>query len=74
MTELLLKFNSLDSVSRKEVLDFLDFLLVKRTKKVKSEVEEYKNKILSVSQWSEADINEIQKDIQLFGQWKTQEW
>ena len=74
MTDLILKYNLLDSSSRKEVLDFLDFLLGKRAIEKKNTGEDYKKKILNVSVWSDSDIDEMNKNIQQFGKWKAQDW
>jgi hypothetical protein len=74
MTDLTFKYNLLDNSSRKEVLDFLDFLLGKRETEIKHKTEDYKKKILNVSVWSDSDIDEMKKNIQQFGQWKAQEW
>lgn len=74
MTDLVLKFNLLDKDSRKEILDFLDFLLTKRTKAPKKKKSDYKNKILRVSVWSDADIKVINDNQKKFNQWKALEW
>jgi len=56
---MLLKYNLLDSYRRKEVLDFIDFLLNKNIEQVKQEKTSYKKKILKVSVWSDSDIDQI---------------
>ena len=48
MTDLALKYNLLDNDSKKEVLDFVDFLLTKETNSKKSPKVAYKKKILEV--------------------------
>ena len=55
MTDLVLKFNLLDKDSRREVLDFLDFLLTKNLKSP-PKISVYKEKILKVSVWNDADM------------------
>lgn len=55
MTDLVLKFNLLDKDSRREVLDFLDFLLTKNLKSP-PKISKYKEKILKVSVWKDADL------------------
>lgn len=40
MSEILIKFNQLDTVQQRELLDFLDFLLAKKKGKINSEKEE----------------------------------
>ena len=74
MTDLVLKFNLLDKDSRKEILDFLDFLLIKKVKDTGRKTSDYKKKILKVSVWSEADINFIVENQKKFDQWKAREW
>ncbi len=74
MTEILLKYNLLDSYNRKEVLDFIDFLLNKKTEKIKKDKTSYKSKILKVSVWSESDIDLIIQNQQKLNQWKAQGW
>ena len=59
MSELLLKYNSLDAFGKQEVMDFLEFLIQKNEAK---KYAEYKQKILQVSEWTEADIKEMQKN------------
>jgi hypothetical protein len=74
MDDLTLKYNLLDSSSKKEVIDFIHFLLEKRAKSNKSGSADYKKRILNVSVWSEADIETITRNQQKFNQWKAQEW
>jgi hypothetical protein len=57
MTDLALRYNLLDSASKKEVLDFMEFLLTKETKSKKPVSDDYKKKILKVSVWNESDID-----------------
>ena len=59
MSELELKYNLLDPDAKKEVLDFIDFLLTKDRKSKNSSKTAYKRKILKVSVWNDSDINEI---------------
>ena len=74
MTEMLLKYNLLDSFRRKEVIDFIDFLLNKNTKQVGQDKTGYKKKILKVSVWSEDDIDLLIQNQEKFNQWKAQDW
>jgi hypothetical protein len=57
MTDIALKYYQLDSSSKKEVVDFLDFLLARNVKSTKHRMTDYKKKILKVSVWSDSDIN-----------------
>lgn len=74
MTDLIKKYNLLDKVSKKEILDFADFLLNKNIKSSKNQRVDYKKKILSVSVWSDSDIDFILNNQKKFNQWKAQEW
>jgi hypothetical protein len=74
MTDLGFKYNLLDTSSKREVLDFMDFLLTKRAKTRRSLKADYKKKILKVSVWSDSDIDLMIQNQQKLNQWKTQEW
>jgi hypothetical protein len=74
MTDLALKYNLLDTSAKKEVIDFMDFLLSKETKIKKSTKSDYKKKILKVSVWSDSDIDFMIQNQQKFNQWKAQDW
>ena len=74
MTDLALKYNLLDNAAKKEVLDFVDFLLTKETKLKKPIKAVYKKKILQVSVWSDLDIDFMVQNQQKFNQWNIQEW
>jgi hypothetical protein len=67
MTDLALKYNLLDNSARKEVLDFIDFLLTKEKKSMKHGRNDYKKKILKVSVWSDSDIDLMIQNQQKFG-------
>ena len=74
MTDLLSKYKLLDNSEKKEVNDFLDFLLHKQKMKPNSSLSNYKKKILKVSTWSDADFMVFKKNQSLFNQWKVEEW
>jgi hypothetical protein len=74
MTDLLKKYNLLDKTSKKEILDFTDFLLNKNIKSSKNQMADYKKKILNVSIWSDSDIDFILSNQKKFNQLKVQEW
>jgi hypothetical protein len=57
MNDLTLKFNLLAPSARKQVLDFIEFLLSKDAKAEKKIASDYKTKILNVSVWSNEDID-----------------
>lgn len=56
MADISTKYNMLNKHARKEVNDFMDFLLGKQKGKRSDSLSEYKKKILSVSVWSDSDI------------------
>jgi hypothetical protein len=60
MTDLVMKYNLLDTSAKKEVLDFMDFLLTKKTGSKRSIASDYKKKILKVSVWNDSDIETFQ--------------
>lgn len=74
MSELIIKYQQLNAFAQMEVLDFLNFLLLKQEKRKQFDAKTYKESILSVSVWSEADIAEIDQNNQLLNQWKIEEW
>jgi len=74
MTDLILKYNLLDPSGRKEVLDFMDFLLTKEIKSKKPVKNSYKKKILKVSVWNDSDIDVLIQNQEKLNQWKAQEW
>ena len=71
MTELELKYNMLDEESKKQLMDFIDFLL--STKKKVAEPPEYYQRIQTVSKWSEEDVAYL-KEINDKFNWKVEEW
>lgn len=74
MSDILLKYNQLNKTAKKEVADFMDFLLSKQ-KTLKNKLPEaYKTKILKVSSWSEEEIMLITENQKKFNSWNIQEW
>jgi hypothetical protein len=74
MTDLVAKYNLLDKSSKKEVTDFIDFLLSKKGSPQKKGLSDYKKKILKVSAWSDSDIDLLIQNQLKFNQWKVQKW
>lgn len=74
MTDLALKYNLLDNAAKKEVLDFVEFLLNKETKSNKPQKAAYKKKLLQVSVWSDLDIDFMVQNQKKFNKWNIQEW
>jgi hypothetical protein len=72
MDNVLLKYNSLDPDSKKQVMDYID-MMVARMKKPKKTQSEYKKRILSIPAWSEEDIKSI-TDHSPFNSFKPEEW
>jgi hypothetical protein len=72
MTDLVLKYNALNKTAQKQVNDFMDFLLSKQ-KNYKSKVN-YKSRILSVSTWSDSDLEIFRNNQTLFNSWQIEEW
>ena len=72
MDNILLKYNSLDPEAKKQVQHYID-MMVARMKKPKKNQSSYKQKLLSVSVWSEDDLKPI-TDNHAFDQFKPEEW
>ena len=70
MNTLVLKYNLLDSISKKEVKDFLDFLLSRKKENVKSEMTEYRKNLLQVSTWNKKDISLLSNNDNIFNKWQ----
>jgi len=74
MNDILLKYTLLDKNAKKEVIDFIDFLLSKNRRINKKQISEYKKKILSVSKWTDADMKIFSENQKLLNQWKVEKW
>lgn len=74
MTDLSIKYNLLDKKSKKQVTDYMDFLLSNKVKSPKNKMAGYKEKILKVSVWSDSDIDVIIQNQKKFNQWTVLEW
>ena len=72
-TDLILKYSLLNPSGRKEVLDFMDFLLAKEIKSKRPVKSAYKKRILKVSVWNDSDIDLLIQNQQKLNQWKAQE-
>jgi hypothetical protein len=59
MSELELKFNSLDFNEQRIILDMMNLLILKKTP---SKPSEYKKKILKISTWSEEDLKVFEEN------------
>lgn len=74
MDELVLKFKLLESFRKKELLDFLDFLLKKQESEKAFSFLNYKEKIINASIWEKQDIEELESNIKKMNEWPTPEW
>ncbi|HYX08458.1 MAG TPA: hypothetical protein VE912_17135 [Bacteroidales bacterium] len=74
MNNISIKYNLLSSKNKKEINDFMDFLLNRQLKKNSTSMAGYKKKILSVSTWSENDIQIFNENKNMFNAWKIEEW
>lgn len=74
MSDIVVKYNRLNKFARKEVIDFMDFLLSKQKTTKTSFLSNYKSKILNVSVWSETDVRIFDENRKLFNQWGVPEW
>lgn len=72
MNSILLKYNSLDPKAKKQVRDYID-MLVSKMKTFPKQPSTYKERILSVSTWSEEDLKPITETHSL-NQFKAEEW
>ncbi len=75
MADIVLKYSLLNNGARKQVNDFLDFLLQKQKKKGGNSLSSYKKKILGVATWSDSDIEVFQMNQKLFNSsWRPEKW
>lgn len=74
MSDIIIKYNRLSKTARKEVNDFMDFLLSKQKSNSPNLLTTYKNKILNVSKWTNSDLKIFEENQKLLNQWKSQEW
>jgi hypothetical protein len=74
MNDISLKYRLLSKSARQEVNDFMDFLLNKQQAKNNNSLSGYKKKILSVSTWTDSDIQVFKENQKLFNSWRIEEW
>ena len=70
----ILKYNLLNPFEKKEVKDFIDFLISKKKSSKKTELPGYKKKILSVSTWDEQDIDVFEHNKKHFNKQQPPTW
>ncbi|MFO7971788.1 MAG: hypothetical protein R6U40_08565 [Desulfobacterales bacterium] len=74
MKDISAKYSLLTKSAKKEVHDFMDFLLMRQKTKKKIPLSDYKKKIFNVSTWSDNDIKAFEENKKLFNEWNIQEW
>ncbi len=76
MGDLLSKFDLLDNEGKQQLLDYLDFLLDRKSKRKKNkfDVNAYRENLLKVSVWSEDDLAVFDEIKAHVNQWKPKEW
>lgn len=74
MDQLIIKYQSLSPQRRKEVEDFVDFILSKEKSEMKFDVKIWQEKIKQLPQWSEEDLEVFEKNTKAFQNWKPEEW
>jgi len=70
----ILKYSLLSTFEKKEVNDFIEFLFSKKDHPGSYDPDTYKNKILSVSTWSDDDLKIFEDNNKLFNQWRPETW
>jgi hypothetical protein len=74
MSDIIVKYNRLNKVARKEVDDFMDFLLSRQKMPKTSFMSTYKSKILNVTVWTASDLEIFDVNQKIFNQWNAPEW
>ncbi|MEM9674312.1 MAG: hypothetical protein ACFB15_28955 [Cyclobacteriaceae bacterium] len=74
MRELLTKYQALSPQTQQQVDDFIDFLLTKDQANKPFNMKAWKEKIKSVSVWSEEDLQVFEENRKLFNNWRSPEW
>ncbi len=74
MTDISLKYSLLNKTARKEVNDFLDFLLQKQQERKSITLSGYKKKILAVTTWADPDLEVFKENQKLFNSWRIEQW
>lgn len=79
MKDLVLKFNLLDAFHQQEVMDFLDFLLLKKRNKEREAInnfdwDNYKKELLNMPVWTAEELEIFSENRKHINEWKTPEW
>lgn len=71
---ILTKYQSLSPEAKKQVEAFLDFLLSNQQESKPINAQAWKEKIKSIPQWSEEDVDIFDENARLFNQWPSTTW
>jgi hypothetical protein len=75
MDDLLQTYSQLSEIQRRQLLAYADSLLLhQKAKKSEGDLSLWKEKIKSVSTWSEEDILAIEANSKKLNNWKIPEW
>ena len=74
MTDILRKYKLLDKSAKRELEDFLDALINKKSTTANKKNTKYRDNLLQISTWSEEDINLFIKNQSLLYNWDVEEW
>lgn len=74
MEDILSKFNLLDKNAKREVVDFMDFLISKKRTIRRKLLSDYKKKILSVTTWTDEELKIFDENKRLLNQWRVERW
>ena len=74
MTDILRKYKLLDKSAKRELEDFLDALINKKSTTANKKNTKYRDNLLQISTWSEEDINLFIKNQSLLYNWEVEEW
>ncbi|TDE11938.1 hypothetical protein [Dyadobacter psychrotolerans] len=75
MNDLLLAYNQLDEIQRRQLIAYADTLLAQqKAKQSEGNLAVWKDKIKSVSIWSDNEIKIIEESSKKLNQWEIPEW
>ncbi|WP_159469647.1 hypothetical protein [Dyadobacter sp. 3J3] len=75
MNDLLLTYNQLDEIQRRQLITYADTLLARqKAKQSEGNLAGWKEKIQSVSTWSDNEIKIIEESSKKLNQWQIPEW
>ena len=75
MNDLIQTFNKLSEPQQKQLLAYADTLLLQqKVKKGEGNLTNWKDRIQTVSTWSEVDINKLEENIKGMDNWKIPQW